>query len=60
MTTRERIDVRKAIKEVGFVRDYFAHDPKHYDLASIGVYTEEWRSKKDRTKIIIEWDVKSQ
>ena len=60
MTTSERIQVRKAIKEAEFFREYQTDEPKHYDLSGLGIYTEEWRSKKDRTKIIIEWDKKDE
>lgn len=56
MTTRERIDVRAAIQGAGFDREYSLGEPKNYDSTG----TEEWRSKKDRTKIIIEWDKKNE
>lgn len=60
MTTQERRVVRGKLIEAAFIREYLTDEPKHYDLDGSGIYTEEWRSKKDRTKIIIEWDKKNE
>lgn len=59
MTTIERQNTRQALLDAGFEREHREDEPNHYDRAHDGVYTEIWRSKKDRTKITLEWDRKT-
>jgi hypothetical protein len=61
MTTLERQDVRQALLDAGFERttNQEPDEPKFYDHGSRGAYTEIWRHKQDRTKITLDWDVKT-
>lgn len=59
MTTKERQDVRAALLAADFRRETSGYEPNHYDRAHDGVYTEVWRSQKDRTRITLEWDRKT-
>jgi hypothetical protein len=58
MTTEERRNVRQALLLAGFRREYDWTEPNHYDHGD-GVYTEVFRATKDRTKVTIEWDKKT-
>lgn len=59
MTTKERQNVRAALLAADFRRETRGEEPNHYDIALTGVYTEVWRSHKDRTRITLEWDRKT-
>jgi hypothetical protein len=61
MTKTERENVRQHLLDAGFRKAPYcacSDEPNHYDRAQDGVYTEVWRSDKDRTKITLEWDEK--
>jgi hypothetical protein len=58
MTTKERQNVRGALLAAGFRRDNTVDEPNSYDRGN-GIYTEVWRSYKDRSKITLDWDKKT-
>lgn len=60
MTTGERQFVRAHLLKAGFRRDHSTDMPNHYDRAHDGVYTEVWKHQRDRTRITLEWDKKTQ
>jgi hypothetical protein len=58
MTTVERQNIRKALLDAGFRRESY-DEPRSYDLANSGIYTEYWRHSKDRTQVVLNWDRKT-
>jgi hypothetical protein len=57
MTTGQRINVRRALLDAGFCRDYSEDKPEYYDKGD-GVYTEAWKYRHDNTTLTLRWDKK--
>jgi len=55
MTSKERKKIRKSITKTGFWRDYNHDSPTSVDPGN-GIYTEQWVSNVDNTRLTIEWD----
>lgn len=60
MTTKEREMVRYHLLRAGFRKERYHDEPEHYDRAHDGCYVEVWRHKKDRTRIELHWDCKTE